>query len=104
MRGSVKWYWQRLTALILVPTTYWFVIFFLNNLSASNENFLYSLDDIFSKLLMIIFFGTAVFHARLGLVTIYEDYFKDNQVKMYSRITDILLLLVLIFILPIIFI
>jgi succinate dehydrogenase / fumarate reductase membrane anchor subunit len=104
MRGSVKWYWQRLTALILVPTTYWFVIFFLNNLNSSSENLLISLDNIFSKLLMIIFFSAAVFHARLGLVTIYEDYFKDKQVKVYSRITDILLLLVLIFILPIIFI
>tara|TARA_B100000035_G_scaffold254587_1_gene224166 strand:- start:492 stop:806 length:315 start_codon:yes stop_codon:yes gene_type:complete len=104
MRGSVKWYWQRLTALILVPTTYWFVVFFLNNLNASNQNFLNSLDNIFVKLLMIIFFSAAVFHARLGLVTIYEDYFKDNQVKVYSRVTDVLLLLVIIFILPIIFI
>ena len=77
MRGSVKWYWQRLTALILVPTTYWFVAFFLNNLNVSNQNFLNSLDNIFVKILMIIFFSAAVFHARLGLVTIYEDYFKD---------------------------
>ena len=50
MRGSVKWYWQRLTALILVPTTYWFVVFFLNNLNASNQNFLNSLDNIFVKI------------------------------------------------------
>lgn len=104
MRGSVKWYWQRLTALILVPTTYWFVIFFLNNLNLSSENFVNSLDSNLVKLLIILFFCVAVFHTRLNLVTIYEDYFKDNQVRLYSRLTDSVLLLILLFILPIIFI
>ena len=28
MKGSAKWYWQRVTAIILVPTSYWFVLFF----------------------------------------------------------------------------
>ena len=35
---------------------------------------------------------------------IYEDYFNDNQVRLYSRLTDSVLLLILLFILPIIFI
>tara|TARA_B100001113_G_C20691080_1_gene440820 strand:- start:93 stop:407 length:315 start_codon:yes stop_codon:yes gene_type:complete len=104
MRGSTKWYWQRYIALILVPISYWFIIFFLNNLTLSNENFLNSLDDVFVKLFMIIFFGIAVIHVRLNLLTIYEDYFNDNQVKKYSKLTDLFLLLILLFILPIIFI
>jgi succinate dehydrogenase hydrophobic membrane anchor protein len=104
MRGSTKWYLQRFTSLTLVPISYWFVIFFLINLNLSSENFVNSLDSNLVKLLIIIFFCVAVFHTRLNLVTIYEDYFKDKQVKVYSRITDVILLLVLIFILPIIFI
>ena len=104
MRGSVKWYWQRLTALILVPASYWFVFFFISNLNSSYNVMTNSLDNFFMKLLMIIFFLTAVVHARLGLVTIYEDYFKENQVKIYSRLTDISLTLVFIMVLPILFI
>ena len=104
MRGSTKWHLQRYISLILVPMSYWFVIFFLNNLTLSNENFLNSLDNIFVKLFMIVFFIVSVFHVRLNLLTIYEDYFKDNQVKKYSKLTDLLLLLILLFILPIIFI
>ena len=104
MKGSTKWYLQRFTSLTLVPISYWFVIFFLNNLNLSSENFVNSLDSNFVKLLIIIFFCVAVFHTRLNLVTIYEDYFKDNQVKLYSRLTDSVLLLILLFILPIIFI
>jgi succinate dehydrogenase hydrophobic membrane anchor protein len=104
MRGSTKWYLQRFTSLTLVPISYWFVIFFLNNLNLSSENFVNSLDSNFVKLLIIIFFCVAVFHTRLNLLTIYEDYFNDNQVRLYSRLTDSVLLLILLFILPIIFI
>ena len=104
MRGSTKWYLQRFTSLTLVPISYWFVIFFLNSLNLSSENFVNSLDSNFVKLLIIIFFCVAVFHTRLNLLTIYEDYFNDNQVRLYSRLTDSVLLLILLFILPIIFI
>jgi len=104
MKGSTKWYLQRFTSLTLVPISYWFVIFFLNSLNLSSENFVNSLDSNLVKLLIIIFFCVAVFHTRLNLVTIYEDYFNDNQVRLYSRLTDSVLLLILLFILPIIFI
>lgn len=104
MKGSTKWYLQRFTSLTLVPISYWFVIFFLNSLNLSSENFVNSLDSILVKLLIIIFFCVAIFHTRLNLVTIYEDYFNDNQVRLYSRLTDSVLLLILLFILPIIFI
>jgi succinate dehydrogenase hydrophobic membrane anchor protein len=104
MRGSTKLYLQRFTSLTLVPISYWFVIFFLNNLNLSSENFVNSLDSNLVKLLIIIFFCVAVFHTRLNLLTIYEDYFNDNQVRLYSRLTDSVLLLILLFILPIIFI
>ena len=104
MRGSAKWYWQRVTAIILVPTSYWFVLFFLNNLDVSHTMMTSTLDNLFVKFLMILFFFVATFHARLGLVTIYQDYFDTEKVKIYSRLTDVLLLLVILFILPIILI
>ena len=104
MKGSAKWYWQRVSAIILVPTSYWFVLFFLNNLEASHSIMLGSLNNFLVKFLMILFFFVAAFHARLGLVTIYQDYFDTDKVKLYNRLTDILLLLVILFILPIILI
>jgi succinate dehydrogenase / fumarate reductase membrane anchor subunit len=104
MKGSTKWYWQRISALILVPTSYWFVFFFVNNLEASHSLILNSLNSYIVKFLLILFFLVATFHARLGLVTIYQDYFNENKVRLYNRLTDILLLLVILFILPIILI
>jgi len=104
MKGSSKWYWQRISAMILVPTSYWFVLFFINNLESSQAMMLNSLNNFFVKFLMILFFFVATFHGRLGLVTIYQDYFDPVKVKLYSRLTDVLLLLVILFILPIILI
>ena len=104
MRGSAKWFWQRVTAIILVPTSYWFVLFFLNNFEASHSIMLGSLNNFLVKFLTILFFFVAAFHARLGLVTIYQDYFDTDKVRLYNRLTDILLLLVILFILPIILI
>ena len=104
MKGSAKWYWQRVTAIILVHLSYWFVLFFLNNLDASHTKMIGSLDSFFDKILMILFFFVATFHARFGLVTIYQDYFDIAKVKLYSRLTDVILLLVILFILPIILI
>ena len=104
MKGSAKWYWQRVSAIILVPTSYWFVLFFLNNLEASHSIMLGSLNNFLVKFLMILFFFVAAFHARLGLVTIYQYYFDTDKVRLYNRLTDILLLLVILFILPIILI
>ena len=104
MKGSSKWYWQRVSAIILVPTSYWFVFFFINNLESSQVMMLNSLNNFFVKLLMLLFFFVATFHARLGLVTIFQDYFDSDKVKVYSRFTDVLLLLVILFIVPIILI
>ena len=104
MKGSSKWYWQRISAFILVPISYWFVFFFLNNLESSQAMMLNSLNNFFVKFLMILFFFVATFHGRLGLVTIYQDYFDSYKVKLYSRLTDVILLFVILFILPIILI
>jgi succinate dehydrogenase / fumarate reductase membrane anchor subunit len=104
MRGSTKWLWQRISALALVPLSYWFVILFLNFLHGTQDQQLDLLSSSLTRILIIIFFLIAVFHARLGLKTIYEDYFTTSQVKIYSLITDIVLFLTLIAVVPVLFI
>ena len=104
MRGSTKWLWQRISAVALVPLSYWFVITFLNLLHASQNQKIDLFSSPLSKFLMVIFFLIAIFHARLGLKTIYEDYFTISQVKIFSLITDIVLFLTLIAVIPVLFI
>ena len=104
MRGSTKWLWQRISALVLVPLSYWFVVLFLNFLHATQDQQLDLLSSSLTKFLIVIFFFIAIFHARLGIKTIYEDYFTTSQVKIYSLITDIVLFLTLIAVVPVLFI
>jgi succinate dehydrogenase / fumarate reductase membrane anchor subunit len=104
MRGSTKWLWQRISALALVPLSYWFVILFLNFLHGTQDQQLDLLSSSLTRILIIIFFLIAIFHARLGIKTIYEDYFTTSQVKIYSLITDIVLFLTLIAVVPVLFI
>ena len=104
MRGSTKWLWQRISALALVPLSYWFVVLFLNFLHATQDQQLDLLCSYLTRFLIVIFFLIAIFHARLGLKTIYEDYFTTSQVKIYSLITDIALFLTLIAVIPVLFI
>ena len=104
MRGSTKWLWQRISAVALVPLSYWFVITFLNLLHASQNQKIDLFSSPLSKFLMVAFFLIAIFHARLGLKTIYEDYFTTSQVKIFSLITDIVLFLTLITVIPVLFI
>jgi len=104
MRGSTKWLWQRISAVALVPLSYWFVITLLNLLHASQNQKIDLFSSPLSKFLMVIFFLIAIFHARLGLKTIYEDYFTTSQVKIFSLITDIVLFLTLITVIPVLFI
>ena len=66
MKGSTKWYWQRLSAFILVPTSYWFVFFFVNNLEASHSLILNSLNSFFVKFFMILFFFCSYFSCPPG--------------------------------------
>tara|TARA_B100000579_G_C22503337_1_gene698023 strand:+ start:284 stop:616 length:333 start_codon:yes stop_codon:yes gene_type:complete len=82
---KTKWILQRLTALILIPLTFWFVY---QCIVLSR----YEYDEIraffFSKLNASIYFTliiTMLYHAKLGNETIVEDYVKSHNVKKITK-------------------
>lgn len=72
--GVAHWWRQRLTAIVLIPLTIWFLwwaaTFAWNDPSLARERLTRPLD----ALLMIAFVLTAAWHAQLGLQVIVEDY------------------------------
>ena len=81
-----KWIMQRLTAVILIPLTFWFV--YQCVLLSS-----YDYDQIraffFSKtntLLFFILIMSMLYHAKLGCETVVEDYTKSYNLKKYSKL------------------
>ena len=86
-----KWIMQRLTAVILIPLTFWFVYQFV---LLSN----YEYDQIkaffFSKINASLFFILIIamlYHAKLGNETIVEDYVTSVNLKKISKFTISLL-------------
>ena len=82
---STKWIMQRLTAVILIPLTFWFV-YQCVHLSS------YEYDQIraffFSKLNALLYFILIIsmlYHAKLGNETIVEDYVKSHNIKKITK-------------------
>ncbi len=102
MKASQKWKIERIMYLALIPISYWFILFFLNSLSDSNSlNIL--LSNTSNKILLSIFFVISMFHIRIQLGKVYEDYFKFKQMKFYSFLTDCAISVSFLIFLPVLF-
>ena len=84
---AAKWIMQRLTAVILIPLTFWF-IYQCVLLST------YEYDQIkaffFSKINASLFFILIIsmlYHAKLGNETIVEDYVTSVNLKRVTKLT-----------------
>ena len=82
-----KWILQRITALILIPLTFWFIF---NCVVLSSQNY----EDVkfffVSKLnasLFLILMISMLYHAKLGCETIVEDYINSKNLKSLSKFT-----------------
>ena len=102
MKASQKWKIERILYLVLIPISYWFILFFINSHSGSNSlNML--LSNTINKILLSIFFVVSMFHIRIQLGKVYEDYFKFKQMKFYSFLTDCTISVSFLVFLPVLF-
>jgi succinate dehydrogenase hydrophobic membrane anchor protein len=102
MKASQKWKIERITYVALIPISYWFISFFINSLSDLNSlNML--LSNMSNKILLSIFFVISMFHIRIQLGKVYEDYFKFKQMKFYSFLTDCAISVSFLIFLPVLF-
>ena len=91
MNETRKWILHRISGIILAPLYVWL---FFSLISLSNENYsdaIYFFTDPLFKILTIMLFFIAFFHARISLSEIFEDYIHNQKIK------DVANLLVLIF-------
>ncbi|MEC9454078.1 MAG: succinate dehydrogenase, hydrophobic membrane anchor protein [Pseudomonadota bacterium] len=81
--GSDHWWWQRLTALLLVPLSLWFVasIWWLVIGGATYEAFQDWLSGPVAAILMLLFIGMMFYHLKLGLQVVIEDYVHTKAAK-----------------------
>jgi len=81
-----KWIMQRLTAIILIPLTFWFVYqcVLLSNYEYDQIKAFF-LSEVNSTLFFILII-TMLYHAKLGNETIVEDYVTSVNLKKVTKL------------------
>lgn len=72
--GFSHWWWQRVTAVALVPLVLWFVYSVLSLISGSYDVATAWLSSPLNATLMLLFVYAMLFHAQTGLQVVIEDY------------------------------
>ena len=72
------WWAQRLTAVVLIPLSLWFVYSLTTMYSANYETVTLWLNNVTNSLLMLFFILSLYYHAVLGLQVVIEDYVESD--------------------------
>ena len=72
------WWAQRLTAVVLIPLSLWFVYSLTTMYSANYETVTLWLNNATNSLLMLFFILSLYYHAVLGLQVVIEDYVESD--------------------------
>ena len=78
-KGSAKhgfshWWWQRISAVLLVPLVLWFVYSLICLIGGDYQSAYSWLATPIHAVLMIVLFIALLFHAQTGLQVVIEDY------------------------------
>ena len=72
------WWAQRLTAVVLIPLSLWFVYSLTTMYSANYETVTLWLNNATISFLMLFFILSLYYHAVLGLQVVIEDYVESD--------------------------
>jgi len=93
-RGLTEWIAQRVTAILIGIYTLFLVIYFLAHHPLSYTVFHNLFSNLAMKIVTIIVLLSILWHAWIGLWTVFTDYVKNRAVRLLLEILVILLLIV----------
>ncbi len=97
---KTKWLFQRLTAFVMIPLTFWFIYHCVNLSSQTYEEINLFFFSKFNAALFFILMISMLYHSKLGCETIIQDYIKSESLKKIINFTisvSIYLFMILIF-------
>lgn len=80
--GTHHWWAQRMTALGLIPLSFWFVFSMVSLIGASHAEFTAWMAEPMNAILMLLFLPILVVHSMQGLQVIMEDYIDPEWLKV----------------------
>lgn len=83
--GTEHWWAERVSSIAAVPLTIFFILFVLTHLGASRADLIMSMKNPLIAALMALTVVTMLWHMRMGLQVVIEDYLHGAVVK-YSAL------------------
>ena len=80
--GVHHWWAQRLSALMLVPLSIWFVASLIRMPFSNYDRLLVWMSGTFTTVALLIMTVSALYHAALGLQVVFEDYVHHKRIQM----------------------
>ena len=84
--GTKHWWYQRLTAIALVPLSLWFAISVMTYASADYQSALEWMGSPIIASLFLMLIVALFYHAQLGLQVVIEDYVHEEWLKIGALI------------------
>ena len=84
--GIKHWRQQRITSILLIPLTVWFLIFMSINIGKDYVDVKSSLEHPFNIIMMSLFLIATFLHLQQGLQVIIEDYFNKTTFLVLNNI------------------
>ena len=81
-----KWMIQRITAVLLIPLSFWFIYHCLSFASMNYTQLFLFFKSAVNSLLFLIMMISMLIHAKLGCETIIEDYVTSKSLKNISTL------------------
>ena len=82
--GTSHWWMQRVTAVALIPFSFWIIIFLDLSLNAPYQETVAWLSSPLNTLGMVAWLLAVFYHAALGLQVVIEDYIAAEGVKIVA--------------------
>lgn len=84
--GTHHWWWQRLTAVALVPLSLWFIVSLVYMIGADHAEIVAWIQAPAVSLLLILFIIMLFHHAQLGVQVVIEDYVHSKWQKVTALV------------------
>ena len=79
--GVGHWWWQRITAVALIPLSLWFVVSIITLVGADYDALVTWIRSSIVAVFLILFVVTLFYHALLGVQVVIEDYVHNEGLK-----------------------
>lgn len=82
--GTGHWWLQRVTAVALIPLSYWLIVFLKLSTTAPYQETVNWLSTPLNAVFIVLWILAVCFHAALGLQVVIEDYVSSEGKKIVA--------------------